>query len=100
MEDVSQETKKEEAQPEAKKSVESSEKVEGELSAIEQGQAILDGIKKEKEELAELTKRNEAVATRMMLGGKADAGQVIKTPEQTDAEQNEADIKETMDRFD
>ena len=101
--DVPQETQTEEAQPKAEDKVEKAEdKPEDsseEPSAIEKGQAILDGIKEQNEKLEALTKRNEDVAARMMLGGKAEAGVPIKSPEEEAKEKTDVEIKEAIDRF-
>lgn len=57
------------------------------------------GLKEENDRTEALLKRQEAVAARMLLAGKAEAGQEAKTPEETNKEEAELKAKEIVSRF-
>lgn len=102
MEDVPQTTQEKETQPQVEKTEEKKTKettIQTEPSAIEQGQEILDGIKIQREELEKLVVRQEEVAARMMLGGKAIVGEPDKTEEETQQEELDKQIKDSVNSF-
>lgn len=104
MDEEKQETapeKKEEvkAEAEATPTENAGEGNKTDITPIEKAEGILKQIDEKLKKSEEVTARMEKAATRMMLGGKADAGEPMKTEEQTAADKNEADIKETIDRF-
>ena len=100
MEDVSQTNEAKEVQPQTESAVEKTQKVPAEeKSAIEQGQAVLDGIKEQKIELEKLVKRQEEVAARMMLGGRSLAGEPAKTSDELEKEKTDAEVNKAVNRF-
>ena len=100
MENVSQEKKTEEAKPEEKEVVEKQKEAGGtELSPMERADATLIKITEAEGRVEKIAQRLEAAASRMMLGGKADAGEAIKTQEELNSEEAEKQAKEIADRF-
>jgi len=112
MNDISQEGQEKEAQPEAAKTVEKgAEKKEYPIdtevsplipetkSMVERAENASERLAKLIEEERKLVARNEALVARMMLSGKAEAGSLFKTPEQTEKEKMDAEISKTINRF-
>lgn len=66
---------------------------------LEQTQALYKGIKEEREAFAKLVKANQEAAATLMLSGHTNAGQPMKTPEQTEQEKIDATVAESMERY-
>ena len=106
--DAPQETQ-EEGKLETKEQEEKVEKVEsqaeaapdttGDITAIEKGQKILDGIDEGMKKYEALVKRQEEAAARMLLGGKGAAGQPQKTEKEVTQEKVDEEVKTALERF-
>lgn len=68
-------------------------------SIIERADAIATRIENSNKKAEELLARHEAVAARILLGGRAEAGAPVKTPEQSLKEKQEAEVKAALTRF-
>lgn len=68
-------------------------------SIIDKADAVAQRMEAANVRAEALLVRQEAIAARMMLGGKAEAGQVNKTPEQNEAEAIDKRVAETLKRF-
>ena len=105
-EDVKEEKEEEETQPKAKEAVEkeegkaTSEGTSEEQSPIERGEAVLKGIDEGMKKYEAITERMEKAAARMLLGGKAAAGEQVKTPEETKKEKIDAEVAEAVKMYD
>ena len=71
-----------ESNDEGKENTPDTPKPDKPISAVKEARAILDEIKKEKEELREENDRREEMFAKEMLGGKSDAGQVPEKPKE------------------
>lgn len=68
-------------------------------SMLERADSIAKRLEAANLKAEELVKRNEAVAARIMLSGRADAGAAVKTPEQLEEEAIEAEAQRALKRF-
>jgi hypothetical protein len=68
-------------------------------SIIDRADAVAQRMEAANKKAEELLQRQEAIAARMMLSGRAEAGQITKTPEQAKKEEIDAKIAETLNRF-
>ena len=66
---------------------------------IDRADAIRKGLEEAIKKNEEILRRQEAVAARMMLAGKADAGSVNKPKEEEEKEEAEKQAKEIISRF-
>ena len=102
--DVSQTEEKKEVQPKAEDKVEKDNKTETTKipgqTPIEKVEATLIKIEAAEERVKKVTQEFKQAADRMMLSGKAQAGEQFKTPEQTAKEKQDAEIEATVHKFD
>jgi len=79
------------------------EKVEAPItettSIIDKADAVAKRMQEQNDRAEQLLIRQEAIAARMMLSGRAEAGQVNKTKEQTDAEEVEKRAQAALKMF-
>lgn len=68
-------------------------------SIIDKADAVALRMEAANKKAEELLIRQEAIAARMMLGGKSTAGDSPKTREQTEAEKIDAEVEATIKRF-
>lgn len=68
-------------------------------SIIERADKIATRIEEANKKAEELVNRQEAIAARIMLSGKAEAGQVSKTPQQSQEEQADEMARNIIKRF-
>lgn len=66
---------------------------------VDRAVAAAERLEKANTRTEELVKRQEAIAARVMLGGRTDAGAIQKTPEQITDEKIDADVAMTMKRY-
>lgn len=66
---------------------------------IDKADAVAKRMEEANKRAEELLTRQEAIAARMLLSGKSEAGQVMKTPEQLAQEKQAADLEATLKRF-
>lgn len=68
-------------------------------SMLDRADRAAERMEKATKEYQKLVERNEAIAARMLISGRAEAGVVAKTPqEKADAEMDKR-VKEMIDRF-
>jgi hypothetical protein len=68
-------------------------------SLIERADRIAERVEKANQKAEELLIRQEAIAARMMLSGRAEAGQTPKTSEEMRKEQVQKEVAEIMKKF-
>jgi len=68
-------------------------------SIIDRADTIAKRLEEANKKTEELLGRQEAVAARMMLAGRADAGMPMKTPQQEALEKAQAEAKAIADQF-
>jgi len=68
-------------------------------SIIERAENVAKRIEEANKRAEELVNRNEAVAARIMLSGKAEAGAQAKTPAQTEQEKVDAQVEAALKRY-
>lgn len=68
-------------------------------SIIDRADKAAQRMEQANKKMEELLTRNEAVAARLMLSGRAEAGTPVKTPEQTQQEEVDKQAKEIINRF-
>jgi hypothetical protein len=66
---------------------------------IQKAESVAEMMNRENNRYEELVKRAEDVAARMMLSGKASAGEVKKTPEQEKEDALDKAVKEAYNRY-
>ncbi len=69
-------------------------------SPIEKGEKILKGIDEGMKKYEALVIRQEEAAARMLVGGKGEAGEAIKSPEEEADAKIDAEVAETLKAYD
>lgn len=69
------------------------------FSLIERADEVAKRIEKGNKDFAELLKRQEAILSRNLLSGRAEAGQPQKTPEQQQEEEVALKVKDALSRY-
>jgi len=107
---VSQEKEAKEAQPKTEDTVEKEKKefpIDTEVSPlipetrsmVERAEAAGKEFRETLNEMRLERQKMEAIAARMMLSGRAEAGSQFKTPEQEEKEKVEAEVSKSLNRF-
>jgi len=68
-------------------------------SIIDRADAVAKRMEEANKKAEQLLARQEAVAARMMLSGRSEAGQIKKTAEQEQTEKIDAMVKASLDRY-
>ena len=68
-------------------------------SLIDRADAVAKRMEEANKKAEELLTRQEAIAARMLLSGRADAGHIEKTPEQNQKEEADKQAQEIIKRF-
>ena len=68
-------------------------------SLIDRADKVAERMEQSNKQAEELLKRQEAVAARMMLGGKSEAGELRKTTEQLEDEKEDKEVEKLVNRF-
>jgi len=74
-------------------------KVEDTANILEKAESIAKRIEEANKKSEELVARQEAIAAKMLLSGRAEAGTIQKTPEQTKKEELDKIVKEQLSKY-
>ena len=69
-------------------------------TAIERVEAGIENLEEIEKRVQKLVERQEAVASRMLLGGKGEGGKPIKTPEEEEKAKIDDEVAETLKAYD